>query len=147
MPEENNLDELKVKRAENKLKELSQIELSKKYDSLMMNRYYLGAVESSMEDLQFQYNNSMLMDVLKEWIEKVDKKQKPDQYKKLTIMMTACVEMFVHQSGFKSKLAYSIVETEKWKDQWKIQQNKNIILEDEITSLKAQIQFNEETKV
>ena len=113
---------------------------------MLMDRYYLGAVESSMEDLQYQYNNSMLMDIIKDWIDKVDETKKPDQFKKLNTMMRSLIEMFVHQSSFKSKLAFSIVESEKWKDQWNIQYKKNVELEEEIRSLKAQLQFNEESK-
>jgi len=138
------MDELNDKREETGKKQMRQARLQQEHLTRLMDDYYNVASERSLDEVQFGFNISMLMEILGQWQDKIDDKTKPDQYNKLSKMRTACVEMLTHQMSLRQKLSFSIVETKKWQEQWRTQHDKAVKLEDELRAFKAQTEFNNE---
>lgn len=138
------MEDLNEKKEEQRKKERGQAQLHHSWQMRIWDDYYAAANERNLDEVQFGFNISMLMEILQGWAEKVDQKTKPDQYKKLMAMRTACVEMLTHQMSLRQKLSWSIMESKKWEQQWKLQTEKNKLLEEELNALKSQQQFNEE---
>lgn len=138
------MDELNEKKENNRKKEFAQSKLLWKHQQRLMDDYYVAASERNLDEVQFGYNVSMLMEILQDWQDKIDEKNRPDQHKKLSKMRMACVEMLTHQMSLRQKLSFSIVESKKWRDQWKIQADKVKLLEEQIKAINAQNQFNAE---
>jgi hypothetical protein len=134
------MKDLKKNRETGKYTELNQLQLNSKLVKKLMDDYYIAAKESNLEDLQFGYNILNLTENLSDWLKKIDENKKPDQHKTLSKMANSCVEILVYQQSFKMKMARSIVETEKWKEQWNIQYKKSIELEGMIEKKENTIQ-------
>lgn len=99
--------------------------------------------ERCLEEIDYDYQATMIMEIIKGWAEAIDPEKKPKQHKELNAIFSGALTMYVYKESQRRKMATAIVEMksaqmEASKKQIKIQE-----LQKEIKSLKSVIEFNE----
>ncbi len=126
---------------EHKLAELLWIHQQQKHE-----RYKRAYVEKNLDDVEFDYQAMMLIEILTDWRNKLDKKAKPEQYKNLQKMIQGAVTMLAYKQTQNNRMNCAIVDKMDAERQHDKAMRKNAKLEKTIHSLKAEIAYYENEK-